>query len=69
MEGEDASEIKKLNEELTNASHSLAQTMYQQSEQADNAQAGFNTQQGDAYSSHGSSDDDDVIDAEYQEAV
>jgi len=69
MEGEDASEIKKLSEELTHASHSLAQTMYQQSEQADNAQTGFNTQQGDANSSHSSSEDDDVIDAEYQEAV
>jgi len=66
MEGEDATEIKRLSEELMHASHSLAQTMYQQSEQTDNSQTGFNPQQDAA---HGSSGDDDVIDAEYQEAV
>jgi molecular chaperone DnaK len=66
MEGEDASEIKKLSDELMHASHSLAQTMYQQTDQDGSAQTGFNKQHGNT---EGPAGDDDVIDAEYQEAV
>jgi len=70
IEGEDEAEIKKLSEELMHASHSLAQTMYQQSEQAGNTQGGFAGPQDGYEGPRGSAnDDDDVIDAEYQEAV
>jgi len=39
MEGEDTEEIKRLSEELSQASHKLAEAMYQQASQADDQQA------------------------------
>lgn len=50
------------------AAHTLAQTMYQQTEQAGHAQTGYGEQQA-AEPGGSSNDDDDVVDAEYQEAV
>lgn len=72
MEGNDADEIKRLSEELTQASHKLAEAMYQQASQAggqpgagpgpDGAGgpgAGGQQEQGPA--------DDDVVDADFEE--
>jgi molecular chaperone DnaK len=64
MEGENVEEIKRLSDELTQASHRLAETMY--------AQAG---QQGQAQGAGGSADtagagtsaDEDVVDADFEE--
>jgi len=65
MEGEDTAEIKRLSEELTQASHKLAEAMYQQASQAGGEQAGAGpestAQQGPSAS------DDDVVDADFEE--
>jgi molecular chaperone DnaK len=70
MEGEDVAEIRRLSETLTHASHGLSETMYQQASQAGSCQGGECA--GDAaggQASHGGSNDDDVVDAEYQEVA
>ena len=68
MEGEDPEEIKRLSEALTQASHKLAEAMYQQASQdgpqggpGAGAQAGAGDQQG------GAPPDDDVVDADFEE--
>jgi len=64
MEGEDTGEIKRLSEELTQASHKLAEAMYQQASQADaQEQAGADgpEQPGAA------APDEDVVDADFEE--
>ena len=64
MEGEDAEEIKRCSEALTNASHKLAEAMYQQasaSGQQPGAEAGPTDQTG------GSAPDEDVVDADFEE--
>ncbi len=64
MEGEDTGEIKRLSEELTQASHKLAEAMYQQASQADaqeKAGAGGSEQPGAA------APDEDVVDADFEE--
>jgi molecular chaperone DnaK len=64
MEGEDAEEIKRLSEELTQASHKLAEAMYQQASQADEQQqAGAADQE----QSGPSAPDEDVVDADFEE--
>jgi molecular chaperone DnaK len=64
MEGEDAEEIKRLSEELTQASHKLAEAMYQQASQADDQQqAGA----ADQKQSGPSAPDEDVVDADFEE--
>jgi molecular chaperone DnaK len=64
MEGEDAEEIKRLSEELTQASHKLAEAMYQQASQADDQQqAGAADQE----QSGPSAPDEDVVDADFEE--
>jgi molecular chaperone DnaK len=63
MEGEDAGEIKRLTEELTQASHKLAEAMYASaSQQQGSASEGGATSE----SSEGSSDED-VVDADFEE--
>jgi molecular chaperone DnaK len=64
MEGEDASEIKRFTEALTQASHKLATSMYQNAAQAGAHQGGCGAEGtcGSAYAEP----DDDVIDAEYE---
>jgi molecular chaperone DnaK len=65
MESEDTEEIKRLTEELTQASHKLAEAMYAQATQEQQAQAagdGANTE-----TSQSVSDDDDVVDADFEE--
>jgi molecular chaperone DnaK len=61
MEGEDKDEIRRLSEELTNASHKLAEAMYQQASQAESQKAG--TQSG----AKASKPEDDVVDADFEE--
>lgn len=65
MEGTDAAEIKRLSEELTQASHKLAEAMYQQASQEgggpEAAGAGAEGAQQQA------SGEEDVVDADYEE--
>jgi molecular chaperone DnaK len=63
MEGDNAEEIKKLTEDLTQASHKLAEAMYAQASQQqaqDGAAPG-------ADSAAGASQDDEVVDADFEE--
>ncbi len=64
MERDDVGEITRLSEELTHASHALAQTMYQQTQHADANQSGGCA--GGQCSGSGHAANDDVIDAEYR---
>ena len=64
MEGEDVEEIKRLSEELTQASHKLAEAMYQQASQAD---AQEQTGAADPEQSEPSEPDEDVVDADFEE--
>jgi len=65
METEDVAEIKRLSEELTNASHKLAEAMYQQAsagqQQADAAGGPAADQPGSA------APEEDVVDADFEE--
>ena len=62
MEGDDAAEIKKLCDELTQASHKLAEALYQQK----TADAGEGPGP-DSGAEQKSSTDDDVVDADFEE--
>ena len=62
-EGEDIEEIKRLTEELTQASHKLAETMYANASQ-DQGQAADGT---GPESEAGPSQDEDVVDADFEE--
>ncbi|MGM0453452.1 MAG: molecular chaperone DnaK [Thermodesulfobacteriota bacterium] len=64
MEGEDKDEINKISEELQQASHKLAETMYQQASQSGGDQAGAGGEQGGAQAG---GEDEDVVDADYEE--
>jgi len=66
MEGDDVAEIKRLSEELTQASHKLAEAMYQQASQADQQQAGADAAGGPEQPGPSASDDD-VVDADFEE--
>ena len=63
MEGDDTEEIKKLTDELTQASHKLAEAMYAQASQQQ-AQAEGTT---GAESAAGAEKDEDVVDADFEE--
>ena len=62
-EGEDTEEIKRLTEELTQASHKLAETMYANATQDQAQTAGGPGPESEA----GPSKDDDVVDADFEE--
>ena len=62
MEGEDTEEIKRLADELTQASHKLAETMYAKAAEQQ-ARAGA----GGAESTAEASKDEDVVDADFEE--
>ena len=64
MEGEDTAEIKRLSEELTNASHKLAEAMYQQAS-AGEQQTGDHT--GPEDPAGGAAPEEDVVDADFEE--
>ena len=64
MEGDDAEEIKKLTEELTQASHKLAEAMYAQASQQQAQETGETP---GADSAAGAEKDEDVVDADFEE--
>jgi molecular chaperone DnaK len=65
MEGDDKDEIRRLSEELTNASHKLAEAMYQQASQADGQKAGAGP--GAAEGAKATKPEEDVVDADFEE--
>ncbi len=65
MENEDTAEIRRLTEVLTQASHKLAASMYEQASQAGAQHGGAGPEGTGPYGSSGS--DEDVVDAEYRE--
>jgi len=67
MEAEDAAEIKRLTETLTQAAHALAQSAYQQAGASCGARAAGPS--AGAACSTGSGGDDDVVDAEFEEVA
>ena len=64
MEGEDTAEIKRLSEELTQASHKLAEVLYAQTGQAE-AQPG--PEPGAEASAESAKQDEEVVDADFEE--
>jgi len=64
IENNDIDEIKRLSEELTQASHKLAEAMYQQSAAEQAAQGAADAQNG---AQEGAAPDDDVVDADFEE--
>ena len=68
MEKGDVSEIKRLTEVLTQASHQMAASMYQQSSAAQGQGCGHGAG-GPSCQGTGGSNDEDVIDADYQEVA
>ena len=64
MEGDNVDEIKRLTEELTQASHKIAEAMYAKANAEQQAQAGAEAA-GDAGA--GQSQDEDVVDADFEE--
>ena len=68
LEGDDVDAIKQATEELTQASHKLAEIMYSQaSQQQPGAEAGGAGAAGAAAGSSAKKDDDDVVDADFEE--
>ena len=67
MEGDDAEEIKRLSEELTQVSHKLAEAMYKQASQADDQQAGAQPGAEDTAQTGPSAPEEDVVDADFEE--
>jgi len=65
MESDNAPEIKRLTETLTHASHRLAQSVYQQPGPETGQQT--NSSPGAAYGSSPSGNNEEVVDAEYEE--
>jgi len=65
MEGEDKDEIKRLSDELMQVSHKLMEEVYKQASQAGAQQA--NAGGGETSQSQGASNDEDVVDADYEE--
>ena len=65
IEGEDTEEINRLSEALTQASHKLAEAMYQQASAANGPQAG--AEGADQQGAAGAAPDDDVVDADFEE--
>ncbi len=65
MESEDVAEIKRLSEELTNASHKLAEAMYQQASAGQQQQA--DAAGGSADQPGGAASEEDVVDADFEE--
>jgi len=66
MEGDDVKEIQRLSEELTQASHKVAEAMYKQASEA--GAGGADDQGPDAGAdAGGAGSDDDVVDADFEE--
>ncbi len=67
MEGDDAEKIKSISEELTQASHKLAETMYQQASESGAEGQGGAESAGEGGSQTSGSEEEDVVDADYEE--
>jgi molecular chaperone DnaK len=67
MDGEDASEIRRLTEVLTEVSHKMASAVYQDTHGSGEPQHAYHA--GNAKETPSSGSDDDVVDAEYQEVA
>jgi len=67
MEGDDTQEIKRLIEELTQASHKLAEAIYKRASQADDQQAGAQPGAEDTAQAGPSAPEEDVVDADFEE--
>lgn len=67
--GEDVVEITRLTEVLTEASHKLASSAYQQASPSGAPHGGNGTGAGDAWGSNSTVPDEDIVDAEYQEVA
>jgi molecular chaperone DnaK len=65
MESEDVAEIKRLSEELTNASHKLAEAMYQKASAGQQQHAHAAGGQADQHG--GAAPEEDVVDADFEE--
>ncbi len=65
MEGDNVAEIKRLTETLTQASHAMAQAMYQQTGPAAGQQSANSADQ--AHGSASAAGNEEVVDAEYEE--
>ncbi len=66
IEGDDTEEIKRLSEALTQSSHKLAEAMYKQASQDSEGQGGGAGADGDP-SQAADSEQDDVVDADFEE--
>ena len=66
IDGNDTAEIKRLSEALTQASHKIAEAMYQQASQEAGAQPGAGPGDG-AQPGAGAAPEDDVVDADFEE--
>jgi len=66
MESEDAAEIKRLSDELTQASHKLAEAMYQQASKTEQ-QAGAGAESSEQAGGGSGASDEDVVDADFEE--
>jgi len=66
IEGEDVEKINSISEELTQASHKLAETMYQQASESGEQQGGAESAGASGSQSSGA-EDEDVVDADYEE--
>ena len=66
MEGEDTAEIKRLSEELTQASHKLAEVLYAQTAQAQ-AQGEGGSESASGASAESAKQDEEVVDADFEE--
>jgi molecular chaperone DnaK len=64
--GDNVDEIKRLTEELTQASHKLAEAMYQKASQEGQAAPGAGAE-GQEAEANKAADDDDVVDADFEE--
>lgn len=67
MEGEDVAEIKRLTEELTQASHTLAEAMYKQASQQEGQPGGEQAAGGDTSYGGQPKGEEDVVDADFEE--
>jgi molecular chaperone DnaK len=65
MESDDTDEMKRLSEELTQASHKLAEAIYQQASQAGAQQPG--AEDPGAAHQEAPADDEDIVDADFEE--
>jgi molecular chaperone DnaK len=65
MESDDAAAIKRASDELMQASHKVAETMYQQATQAGGEEAA--QQQAGGAASGAGQDEEEVVEAEFEE--